>query len=206
MLNILKEPGMKMMPVKYTGKSTVKTRSWDTKHNSLFNYTNYQLQNNPIKPKKMDREKTVDVLNELVVINNDRIEGYETAAENSEESDLRALFSKFEQTSHKCRRELIGEIEKLGGKAEEGTKVSGKFFRAWMDVKSALSSNDRKAILNSCEEGEDRAIETYQDVFEDKSKYLTSEQHTMVRDQYNSIKSDQSRIRSMQNALAEPVE
>ncbi len=153
----------------------------------------------------MDRERTVDVLNELVVINNDRIEGYETAAENTEERDLKILFSEFEQTSQKCHRELVSEIEKLGGKAEEGTKVSGKFFRAWMDLKSALAGKDRKSVLNSCEQGEERAIETYKNVFEDKSEHLTSEQQSMVRDQYSSIKSDQGKIRSLQHALAEPV-
>jgi len=88
-------------------------------------------------------------------------------------------------------------------KAEEGTKVSGKFFRAWMDVKSALSGDDRKATLNSCEEGEERATETYQDVLEDESEYLTSKHQMMIMDQHNSIKSDQGQIRSMQNALAE---
>lgn len=153
----------------------------------------------------MDIEKSVDVLNKLVVINNDRIEGYETAAENTEERDLKTLFSNFEQTSRECHRELVSEIEKLGGKAEEGTKMSGKFFRTWMDVKSALTGKDRKAILNSCEEGEERAIETYQSVFEDESEHLTSKQQSMIRGQHSSIKSDQSKIRSLQNALAEPA-
>jgi uncharacterized protein (TIGR02284 family) len=151
----------------------------------------------------MDREKTTDVLNKLVVINKDRIEGYETASENTEENDLKTLFSKFAQTSKKCRHELISEIEKLGGKAEDGTKVSGKFFRAWMDVKSALSGKDRKAILNSCEQGEERAIEAYKDVLEDDSEHLTTKQQSMIRDQYSLIKTDKDKVRSMQNALVE---
>ncbi|MEX2410175.1 MAG: PA2169 family four-helix-bundle protein [Candidatus Paceibacterota bacterium] len=151
----------------------------------------------------MEKEKTIDVLNRLVVINNDRIEGYETATENTEENELKTLFSKFAQTSKKCRHDLVSEIEKLGGETEEGTKVSGKFFRVWMDVKSALSSNDRKAILDSCEEGEEWAVDTYNDVLEEKSDHLTQKQQTMVKDQYNSIKTDQNKIRSMQSTLAE---
>jgi uncharacterized protein (TIGR02284 family) len=98
---------------------------------------------------------------------------------------------------------LVSEIQKLGGKAKEGTKVSGKFFRAWMDVKSALSGNDRKAVLNSCEEGEEKAVESYETVLEDESEHLTSKQQTMIRDQYSSIKNDQNKIRAMQNALVE---
>lgn len=149
----------------------------------------------------MNKEKTIDALNTLVVINNDRIEGYDTASENTEENELNSLFSQFAQTSKKCRNELINEIGKLGGKAADGTNASGKFFRAWMDVKSALTGKDRKAILNSCEQGEERAVETYKTVFEDKSEHLTAKQQMMIKGQFGLIINDQDKIRSMQNAL-----
>jgi len=146
----------------------------------------------------MGREKIIQELNILVVINNDRIDGYETASESTDEIELITVFSKFAQTSQKCRYELIREIEKLGGNAEESTNVSGKFFRAWMNVKSALSGKDRNAILNSCKQGEDKAIETYKSVFNDKSKYLTADQLSMIKSQYGLIVTDLGKIRSMQ--------
>jgi len=151
----------------------------------------------------MENDKTIDVLNTLVVINNDRIEGYQTASENTVETDLKNLFSKFAKTSQKCRHELISEIEKSGCKAEDGTRVSGKFFRAWMDVKSALTGKDRKAVLNSCEQGEEKAIETYSNVLNDKSGYLSPHLQTMIKTQHGLIKTDKDKIRSMQNALVD---
>ena len=151
----------------------------------------------------MNTEKTIDTLNKLVVTNSDRIEGYDTASDNTDKNELKTLFSKFAQTSQTCRHELVREIKKLDGKAEEGTKASGKFFRAWMDVKSALAGNDRKAVLNSCEEGEERAIESYEAALEENSEYLTSGQQSMVRNQLDSIKSDRNKIRSMQNVMTE---
>jgi uncharacterized protein (TIGR02284 family) len=149
----------------------------------------------------MNNDKTVEVLNTLVVINNDRIHGYKTASENAEERDLKTLFSKFEQTSYKCRQDLIREIDKIGGKAEGGTKVSGKFYRALMDVKSALTGNDRKAILTSCEYGEEKALKTYKDVLDDDSEYLSHDQQKMIKSQYGLIKNDKSDIRKLQNSL-----
>src|SRR3989344_995229 len=95
----------------------------------------------------------IDSLNNLIQINNDRIQGYLTAAKETEEADLKELFSEMMQTSQECRRELVQEVTKLGGTPIEGTTVSGKIYRAWMDVKAALTSKDRKAILNSCEFG-----------------------------------------------------
>ena len=62
----------------------------------------------------MENEKTIAVLNSLITINNDRIEGYETAAKETEEQDLKTLFAQFSSTSEKCRKELTDEVSKLG--------------------------------------------------------------------------------------------
>ena len=51
----------------------------------------------------MENEKTIDALNKLIEINNDRIEGYETASKETNDTDLLNLFSGFIQTSKKCR-------------------------------------------------------------------------------------------------------
>lgn len=149
----------------------------------------------------MNKEKTIDALNTLVKINNDRIEGYKTASENTEERELQNIFSEFQQTSQRCRHQLISEISSLAGEAVEGTKTSGKFFRAWMDVKTALTDEDRKAILNSCEYGEEQADETYQSVLEDESEYLSPQQQSMINEQHNLLKADQSTIKTMLNSL-----
>lgn len=151
----------------------------------------------------MEKEKTIDALNKLVEINNDRIEGYEKASENTEERDLKELFSKFVQTSRNCQRELITEIQKFGGKAIEGTTTSGKFFRTWMDFKSALTGKDRKAILNSCEYGEESADETYKEVLSDESEHLSPQQQAMIQEQHNQLRADQGKIKSMLNVLVE---
>lgn len=151
----------------------------------------------------MNKEKTIDVLNTLVMINNDRIEGYKTASENVKERGLKTLFSKFIYTSKNCIQDLVSKIEKLGGKAADGSKVSGPFFRAWMDVKSTLTGNDRKAILDSCEQGEEKALETYRNALDDESDHLTKGQQKMVNNQYDLIKTDLGKIRLLRDALFE---
>ena len=148
----------------------------------------------------MDNEKTIAVLNTLITINNDRIEGYETAAKETEEQDLKILFAQFSSTSQKCKTELINEVSKLGGTAAEGTKVSGKFFRAWMDVKAALTGKNRKAILNSCEYGEDKAKDTYEKALENDSEYLNAEQQTMIKAQHTLLVADHDKVKMMRDA------
>lgn len=112
----------------------------------------------------MDNEKKIEIFNSLIEINNDRIEGYKSAESEAEETDLKMFFSDLMQTSVENRLKLVSEVIKLGGKPEEGTRITGKFFRIWMEVKAAFSSNDRKMILDSCEYGEDVILKTYREV------------------------------------------
>ena len=147
----------------------------------------------------MENEKTIAVLNTLITINNDRIEGYETAAKETEEHDLKTLFAQFSSTSQKCKHELTNEVSKLGGTAAEGTLIIGKFFRVWMDVKAALTGKDRKAILNSCEYGEDQAKDTYEKALENDKENLSLEQQTMIKAQHTLLRADHDKVKSMRD-------
>ena len=149
----------------------------------------------------MENEKTVAALNTLITINNDRIEGYETASKETEEQDLKTLFAQFSATSQKCKQELEVEVENLGGEPAEGTKTSGKFFRVWMDVKAALTGKDRSAILNSCEYGEDVAKETYEKVLKNDAENLSTEQQTMIKAQHSLLVADHDKVKSMRDLV-----
>ena len=151
----------------------------------------------------MENKEIIDVLNTLVEINNDRIEGYEKASNEAEEAELKDLFERLASTSRANRIELVSEVRQLGGEPEEGTRTSGKFFRAWMDVKAALTGKDRKAILSSCEYGEDAALNTYQKVLENNSEDLLDHQISMIEAQYSMIRSDHDTVRSMRDSLVE---
>lgn len=151
----------------------------------------------------MNKEKAIDVLNTLIEINNDRMEGYETASKETKEADLKALFFQFSQTSQKCKIELDTEVQNLGGTPIEGTKITGKFFRAWMDVKAALTGSDRKTILNSCEFGEDVAVGTYDKVLKNNLEDITTEQQAMIYKQYLLIKADHDKVKNLRDMLLE---
>lgn len=149
----------------------------------------------------MEKESTIEVLNSLITINNDRIEGYETAAKETEEQDLKMFFNELKQTSLYCNKGLTSEVTKLGGNPAEGTKTIGKFFRVWMDVKAALTGKDRKAILNSCEYGEDVAKGTYEKALRNDLENLSTEQQTMIKAQHTLLVADHNKVKAMRDAL-----
>jgi len=110
-------------------------------------------------------EKDIEVLNDLVQINNDRITGYEKAADESRDIDvdLRSIFARMAEESRQYKSELISLITGLGGEPASGTTASGKIYRPWMDVKATFTGKDRHAILASCEYGEDAAQKAYKE-------------------------------------------
>lgn len=145
----------------------------------------------------MNQENSIDALNTLIEINNDRIEGYKTAAEEAEESDLKSLFSQFSRTSQNCNTALIAEVRKMGGTPAEGTRTTGKIYRAWMDFKALLTGKSRSSILNSCEYGEQVALDAYEDVLVEHSEDLSAEHQVLLNKQSALIKADYAKVKNM---------
>lgn len=149
----------------------------------------------------MKNEETIKILNKVIGINNDRIEGYETASKETKDEELVILFFRFIQTSKKCNIELISEVLQLGGVPEVKTKIIGKFFRVWMDLKSALTCNNRKVILSSCEYGENKAIGTYNYVLKNKSASLNVDQQKILTIQLALIYMDHNNLKEIRNKI-----
>jgi uncharacterized protein (TIGR02284 family) len=114
-------------------------------------------------------ENTTDVLNDLIQINNDRIEGYQKAKDelNGKEPDLQTLFSDFIAQSREIRDELKSEVELRDEDSADDTTARGKIYRGWMDVRVTFSGHDRKTVLENCERGEDAAQNAYKDALKE---------------------------------------
>jgi uncharacterized protein (TIGR02284 family) len=150
----------------------------------------------------METEKTALAINDLIIINNDRYEGYKTAAQETRESDLKALFTGFSNQS----KQFATELRKFVPASEETsktdeTKNSGKRNRIWMDFRSALTGRDRKAILSSCEFGEDAAKKTYDEVME-HSEDIPSEAMEVIRKQRTELQKGHDTVKSMRDSIA----
>lgn len=146
-------------------------------------------------------KETLKALTELIVINNDRYEGYTKAAEQIKDEDgsLRSLFNEQALISKKFSNELRQHIEyKDEAPDRDETTFSGKIYRAWMDIRKALSANDRKAVLQSCEYGEDVALKTYDHVLE-KHTNANPEVLNLVRQQRSAIQQGHDKVKQLRD-------
>src|SRR5690606_28001509 len=108
-------------------------------------------------------KKTVEVLNDLVKINNDRIAGYQKASANvpDMDTDLKQLFNHFIDQSEELKADLLAHLGGWDGQSASKTTMPSKIYRVWMDFKVIFAVNDRKALLEACEYGEDAAQKAY---------------------------------------------
>lgn len=144
-------------------------------------------------------EKIAEVLNDLIEINNDRIEGYEKAAKETEteDADLRTLFTDMADESRTYAAELKGHVSTTGKEPATDTTKRGKIYRVWMDIKAAITGHDRKAILASCEFGEDAAQRAYDRALEDED--LTGEVREVINAQKSKLKKSHDKIKRMRD-------
>lgn len=140
-------------------------------------------------------------INSLIIINNDRYEGYKTAADETKDADLKAMFTSFSTQSKGFGAELKKFVDHDEEPGKDETTNSGKLFRVWMDLKSAVSGNDRKAILSSCEFGEDAAKKTYEDVLKDTS-HLPAETLDTIKRQQTEIKQAHDKVKALRDSIS----
>ena len=151
-----------------------------------------------------DNEKTIEILNDLIRINRDRIAGYEKAAEGIEEEDegLESLFHQLADESQRIQEELTEAVIAHGGEPAEDTTVSGKIYRIWMGVKDTFAGDDIKSTLEACEFGEDAAQKAYAEALKDTSE-LPETLRLMIRDQKDLLKMSHDLIRNKRDQYQE---
>lgn len=141
-------------------------------------------------------EKLAEVLNDLIAINNDRVEGYEKAAKETDniDVDLQAVFHKMADESRKYKSELTAEVRRLGAEPETGTTGLGKIYRTWMDIKTAITGKDRQSVLNSCEYGEDAAQKAYREALASDAE-IDADTRQLITSQQASLKESHDLIK-----------
>jgi uncharacterized protein (TIGR02284 family) len=146
-------------------------------------------------------EKAVDVINDLIKINNDRVAGFEKAGTDLEEDNkyLVAIFNKLAGESQQYVVELTG-IAQQYGEAADGTSTSGDLHRAWIDIKATFTGSDLLAILNECERGEDAAKAAYRDAL-DAENELDLELINILERQQEGIAEGHDLIKSLRDQI-----
>src|SRR3954465_16081492 len=94
----------------------------------------------------------VSTLNSLIETLKDGQEGFRQAAEAVKDSNLKSLFNEYSMQRSRFAGELQAEARQLGESDPETTSsTAGAMHRAWINIKSAVTSGDDHTILAECE-------------------------------------------------------
>jgi uncharacterized protein (TIGR02284 family) len=151
----------------------------------------------------METKETIEILNDLIEIHNDRIKGYTRAIDELKEGDedLKTIFAVLIDESRKARMVLGHEVQALGGNIEDDTTNSGKIYRAWMDVKAVFTGHSRQTVLENCEFGEDAAQKAYKTALAEED--LPSFLKEILIDQQQELKASHDEIKALRDVEAE---
>jgi len=145
----------------------------------------------------MQNEKTVSVLNDLLNITNDRIEGFSKVEDKVWDtySPLKSDYDEMVNQSQTLKAELMSLITERGGDPDNTTSTAGAIHRAWIDLKNSFSGDKAESTLENVVFGEEAAIDAYQDALD--SGDLCPESSRVVSDQLHHLKSSYSKFSNL---------
>ncbi|ASE61565.1 PA2169 family four-helix-bundle protein [Chryseobacterium indologenes] len=144
----------------------------------------------------MDNQKNISVLNDLLHIMNDRIEGFSKVEGKIWEMypDIKDDYDRMISQSKIMKNELINLIIEKKGSPEDSPSISGTVHRTWIDIKNSFTlGNLENSTLENVVFGEKAAIEAFQNAIDsgnlnEKDISIASEQLHQLKQSYDQFK------------------
>ncbi len=114
-------------------------------------------------------EPKLHILNDLIRINIDRIDGYEKASydETTHESKAREIFYRLAVDSRAFVNVLHAEVIRLGGQPVSKSTIAGKIYLHWLEGRNSFQGADTPARIAACAATELSVQKAYQQALND---------------------------------------
>ena len=144
-------------------------------------------------------DNDVSTLNSLIKTTIDSVNGYQESAEAVENPRFREMFQEMARDRQQVVPKLQAEVSRMGGNPEDDGSTAAAMHRGWVDLKSAITGRDDKAIINEVERGEDFIKEKFETAI--NSGDLSAECRATVQQCYESVRRGHDRVRDLKHAL-----
>ncbi|NML57281.1 PA2169 family four-helix-bundle protein [Chryseobacterium cheonjiense] len=141
----------------------------------------------------MKNKEEASVLNDLLHITNDRIEGFAKIEGKVWENypDVKPEYAKLNSLARIMKNELIDLIQEDGEEADDTPSVAGALHRTWIDIKNSFTIGNREeSTIGNVIFGEKAAAEAYQNAIDSgklsqRSLDIVSEHLKHIKDSYH---------------------
>lgn len=140
------------------------------------------------------------MLNTLIATLLDSIEGYQKSAENVENQHFAELFNERARERQQVVTKLQAAVAQAGGTPEDDASTLGSIHRVFVDLKSAVTGRDDKAIVNEVERGEDYLKEKFEAAMGNAD--LSPQTQAAVNEAWTSVKAGHDQMSQLKHGIA----
>lgn len=141
----------------------------------------------------------VSTLNSLIATTIDSINGYQESADAVSNPQFRELFQELGRDRQQALPKLQAAVAQMGGNPEDDGTTLAAAHRAFVDLKSAITGRDDKAVINEVERGEDHIKDKFETALADTS--LSEQARSVIREAYETVRRGHDRVRDLKHAL-----
>ena len=141
---------------------------------------------------------TIDTLNHLTEVLKDGQHGFETAAKDVKAPELAQVFQRYAQQRAEFAAKLQSHVATLGADVEKSGSIAGSMHRGWINLKSALSTNEPQSVLEEAERGEDAAVAAYRKALENTE--IDANTRTLIAAQSTAVKAAHDHVRDLRDS------
>lgn len=141
-------------------------------------------------------EKVGDRLNNLLTKSYDAEAGYKKAAEKVNNAGLKNFFKNRAQDRYNFGHEIKEEVRSFGQEVDKGTSFTADAHRAWMDIKTAFTTDTDEAVLEEAIRGEKASVEEYNEILAETS--LPNSTRAILEKQRNNIQNALNEVKALE--------
>ncbi|GAA0731849.1 PA2169 family four-helix-bundle protein [Sphingomonas japonica] len=146
-----------------------------------------------------DTSHDIRTLNGLIATTIDSVDGYQEAAKDSENSRFTPMFTSRAHERRQVASNLQAEVTRLGGSPEDDGTILAGAHRVFVNLKSAVTGKDDKAIVNEVERGEDHIKAKFEDAMKDDE--LSPETKSAIGAAWGSVKAGHDEMRDLKHSM-----
>lgn len=146
-----------------------------------------------------DTDHDISTLNSLIATTIDSVDGYTEAAKASESGRFGALFTSRANERRQVASQLQHEVTSLGGEPEDDGTVLAGAHRVFLNLKSMVTGQDEKAIIDEVEAGEDHIKAKFEDAIRDTE--VSPAVRAIIEEAYVSVKEGHDQMRDLKHSM-----
>lgn len=146
-----------------------------------------------------DTSHDIRTLNSLIATVIDSIDGYSESAKDAESGRFTSMFNDRAAERREILTRLQAEVGRLGGNPEDDGTTAAAAHRGFVNLKSAVTGRDDKAVINEVERGEDHIKSKFEDALRDDD--LSPQTRSVIQECFTSVKQGHDQMSALKHSM-----